>query len=77
MKRAIAECFFPELKGGHVYGTGRGDASNIPAAISRAFKDALAQKKGKRVHTIKATITIIDVQPEEDTNVDKVQGHTA
>lgn len=75
MKRVIVEAMFPELRGGNIYKVGRGEASNIKAAISRAFGDAIKQtrtiKKGKkraggaRITTIKATITIIDIIAEE------------
>jgi hypothetical protein len=74
MKRVIAECFFPELKG-DPNRVGRGEATNTEAALSRAFKDAIKQtrsiKKGKkraggvRITTIKALITIINVESEE------------
>ena len=60
MKLATVEAMFPELRGAHIYRTGRGEASTIAAAISRAVKAVLKQNKGKRFHTIKATITVID-----------------
>ena len=60
MKLVTAECMFPELRGGAIYRTGRGEGSTAKAAISRAFADALKQNKGKRFHSIKATITIIE-----------------
>lgn len=61
IKLATIEGMFPELKGGSIYKTGRGRASTSKAAISRAFGDLLKQVKGKRIHTIKATITIVEV----------------
>ena len=74
MKRVIVEAFFPELKG-DPNRIGRGEATNVKAAISRAFGDAIKQtrsiKRGKkraggaRITAIKATITIIDIKPEE------------
>jgi len=60
MKLATVETTFPELKGGHIYKTGHGRASTAKAAISRAFGDVLKQNRGKRFHSIKATITIIE-----------------
>lgn len=61
IKLATVEAFLPELKGGNIYKVGRGRASTSKAAISRAFGDLLKQVKGKRIHTIKATITIVEV----------------
>lgn len=60
MKLATVDATFPELKGGAIYRIGRGEASTIAAAISRAVKAVLKQNKGKRFHTIKTTITVID-----------------
>jgi hypothetical protein len=68
MKRAIAECFFPELKGPSIYKTGRGEASNAKAAISRAMGHALKQVKGKRWSTVKVTFSVsdvVDITPED------------
>jgi hypothetical protein len=58
MKIAFIEATLPELKGGKMYQTGRGEASNSAAAISRAFKEVLKKVKAKRVTIIKATITL-------------------
>ena len=66
MKIVQAECMFPELKGQYIYRTGRGRASTAKAAISRAFGDAIKQNRGKRYHSIKATITIIEEAPKEN-----------
>jgi anthranilate/para-aminobenzoate synthase component II len=66
------EAMFPELKGGAIYRTGRGRASTVKAAISRAFGDVLKQNRGKRYHSVKATITIIEESPKE-TNETQVQ----
>jgi hypothetical protein len=60
IKLAIAECFFPELKGPAIYRTGRGRGSTARVAIARAFESALRQNKGKRFQSIKATITVTD-----------------
>ena len=57
-KIAFIEVFLPELKGGKMNQTGRGEASTAPAAISRAFKDMLRKVKGKRISIIKAQITL-------------------
>jgi hypothetical protein len=53
------------LKGGNIYKTGRGRGTNAKAAISRAFGDLLKQVRGKRIHTITATVHILEAQPEE------------
>ena len=58
MKIAFAECTLPELKGGKMYQSGRGEAANNKAAISRAFGDMFKKIKGKRVSVIKCTITL-------------------
>jgi hypothetical protein len=58
MKIALVEATLPELRGGKMYQVGRGEGTNSPAAISRAFKDMFKKVKGKRVSVIKATITI-------------------
>jgi len=59
-KLAIVEAMFPELRGSSIYKTGRGRATNNKAAIARAFADVLNQVKKKRIHQIKATITITE-----------------
>ena len=64
MKLATINAMFPEVKG-NPYRTGRGKGANAKAAISRAFGDVLKQVKGKRIHTINATVTIVEAQPEE------------
>ena len=48
----------PELKGGLMYQSGRGEGANAKAAISRAFGNALRKVKGKRISIIKAQITL-------------------
>lgn len=60
MKLAIVEAFFPEIPSGKCYVTGRGEGSNAKAAISRAIGDALKQVKGRRIHSFKATISIVE-----------------
>ena len=70
MKRVMVECMFPELRGGNIYKVGRGEATNVKAAISRAFGEALKQVRGKRITTIKATLTIINIEPEETNVID-------
>jgi hypothetical protein len=64
MKAVTVEAFFGELKG-NPYRTGRGRGSSTKVAISRAFGDLLKQVKKKQIHTIHATLTIMDVQPTE------------
>lgn len=61
MKLVTVEAHFPELKGKYIYLTGRGKATNWTAALSRAAKDLQKQLAGKHIHSIKATITIVDV----------------
>jgi hypothetical protein len=63
MKLVTVEAFMPEIKG-NPYRTGRGRASTSKAAISRAFGDILKQLKGKRLQTIKATVTIVEAAKE-------------
>ena len=58
MKVAFVEAFFPELKGGKINQSGRGEGANAKAAISRAFGDMFKKIKGKRVSMIKCTITL-------------------
>jgi len=58
MKVAFIEAFFPELKGGKINQSGRGEGANAKAAISRAFGDMFKKIKGKRVSVIKCTITL-------------------
>lgn len=59
-KLCIVEAMFPELRGGSIYKTGKGRATSNKAAISRAFADVLHQVSKRRIHTIKATITITE-----------------
>jgi len=73
MKIAFIEAHLPELRGPKAFKSGRGEASNSAAAISRAFKEVFKQVKGKRVSVIKATITLTikadnEVQIAEATN---------
>jgi hypothetical protein len=58
VKIALIEATLPELKGGKMYQTGRGEAAGNAAAISRAFKDLLKKVKAKRVSVIRCTITL-------------------
>ena len=58
MKIAFIEGHMPELKGPKAFQSGRGEGTNAPAAISRAFKDMLKKVKGKRISIIKAQITL-------------------
>lgn len=60
MKIALIEAFMPELRGGNIYKNGRGEASNVNAAVSRAFKDLRRQLKGRRASIFKCTITITE-----------------
>lgn len=62
LKAATIEAMFPELKGGSIYKTGRGRASNSKAAITRAIADLFKQVPGRRIHVVKATITIVTVE---------------
>ena len=56
----------PELKGGSIYKTGRGEGSNPKAAISRAIGHALKQVKGKRWSTVRATISVVEITPNPE-----------
>jgi hypothetical protein len=60
MKVVTISAMFPELKGGDIYRTARGEGSTVRAAGARAFAELIKQKKGKRKHIteIKATIHI-------------------
>ena len=58
MKIAFIEATLPEMKVPKMYQSGRGEGTNAPAAISRAFKDLLRKVKGKRISVIKAQITL-------------------
>jgi hypothetical protein len=66
MKIVTVDAMFPELKGQFIYKTGRGRAGSPRAAIAAAFRDLLTQVKGKRFHSIKATITVVEAAPELD-----------
>jgi hypothetical protein len=69
MKIAFIEATLPELKGGRMYQTGRGEGANAKAAISRAMGDILKKVKGKRVSIIKAQIILTTkVEAIEETN---------
>ena len=77
MKMATVECTFPELLIKHMYKTGRGTGSSARIAIARAFADALKQVRKKHVHTIKATITIIEKSDPKEIAQDEArsEGH--
>jgi len=73
MKIAFVEATLPELKGGKMYQTGRGEASNSKAAISRAFGDMFKKVRGRRISVIKCTITLTEkadnqIQHTEDSD---------
>jgi hypothetical protein len=57
-KIAFIEATLPELKGGMMYQSGRGEGAHAKAAISRAMGDMLKKIKGKRVSVIQARITL-------------------
>jgi hypothetical protein len=65
VKRVAVEAFFPELKG-NAYRTAQGTGSSPKVAISRAFSALLKQTRKKRITTIKATISIFDVIPQQE-----------
>jgi hypothetical protein len=65
VKIALIEATLPELKGGKMYQTGRGEAAGNAAAISRAFKDLLKKVKGKRVSIITARI-ILTIKSDDE-----------
>lgn len=71
MKIAFVEATLPELKGGKMYQTGRGEGANAKAAISRAMGDIFKKVKGKRISIIKAQITLTvksDAEITEENN---------
>jgi hypothetical protein len=57
-KLAFVEATLPELKGGKMYQTGKGEGANAKAAISRAFGEIFKKVKGKRISVITARITL-------------------
>ena len=61
MKLATIEGFWPELRGKHIYATGRGRGSSSKAAISRAVADILKMQRGKRWTSFKATVTVTEM----------------
>jgi hypothetical protein len=65
MKSVTLEFFSPDLKGKCEY-TGHGRASNAKAAISRAFGDVYKQLKGRRIQTVVARISIVEVKSEPE-----------
>lgn len=73
MKIAFVEATLPELKGGKMYQSGRGEGANAKAAISRAVGEVLKKVKGKRISVIQARITLTtkaeaEVTVPEETN---------
>jgi hypothetical protein len=67
MKLATVEAMFPELKGGNIFQTGRAKGSTSKVAIGRAFGNLLKKVAKKRITSIKCTVTIVDVMPEQET----------
>lgn len=57
-KIAFVEATLPELKGGRMYQTGKGEGANAKAAISRAFGEIFKKVKGKRISVIAARIAL-------------------
>lgn len=74
MKIALIEAFMPELRGANIYKNGRGEASNIDAAVSRAFKNLRKQLKGKRASLFKCTITITEKADAEIQRIEEPDG---
>ena len=58
MKIVTISGMFPELKGGHIYRTGRGEGSTVRAAGARAFAELLKIQRRKHFTHIKADIRI-------------------
>lgn len=64
IKRVLVEGTFLDLKGGNIFKTGVGKASTVRSGIARAFDDMLKKVKGKHIHSIKAVISIVDIEEE-------------
>lgn len=64
MKTARIEAQFPDLKG-NSYADGKGTASTVRAAISRAISDLFKQPnvRGKHINSFKATVTLTNDVP--------------
>lgn len=62
-KRVLIEATFPDLSAGKMYATGKGEASCLKPAISRAVAAVLKNPaiRGKRIHSIKMIVSITDV----------------
>ena len=66
-KIAFVEATLPELKGGQMYQSGKGEGANAKAAISRAMGAMLKKIKGKRISVIQARISL-STKVEEQNN---------
>lgn len=68
MKNVFIDATLPELKGGAMYQVGRGTGTSAKVALARAFGQLLKQPKvkGKRISTIRATITITEATKKEE-----------
>ena len=73
MKIAFIEGHMPELKGPKAFQSGRGEGTNAPAAISRAFKDMLRKVKGKRISVIKTQITLTTKAEQREHAVEEIE----
>ena len=60
MKIAYIEATLPELKGGNSHQTGRGEATNSKAAISRAFGDMFKKVRKRRISVITCRIVLTE-----------------
>lgn len=67
MKIAFIEAFFPELTGGKINQSGKGEGGTMKVAIRNAVSDLLKNRAlaHKRISVIKCTITITEKADNE------------
>lgn len=66
-KKFFVDAEFPELPGGKMYQTWRGEATSIRKAPFEALKDIMARDgiKGRRIHQIKLRVVEI-IEPRSE-----------
>ena len=62
MKKVRIEAFLPQLPAAHAYQDSEGSGSKLSVAISRAVDELLAKPavKGRRLHTLKLTVAVVE-----------------